>query len=85
MPAQRKALAYIASATSRNFEFEGQGATETEALAALDRAFFLHGEQYKLEAGWATSETVGEITTRPIYAASSWRDREEMEGGTWGR
>jgi hypothetical protein len=85
MPSQRKALAWIATAGSRHFDFEGHGATETEALAALDRAFFLHGDQHGLPENWHTPDVVGDVRTRPIYAGASFRDGEELQGDNWQR
>lgn len=80
----RTPLAYVASNDSRNFHFEGHGRTETEALAALDRAYALHGRLYDLPDDWHVAADLHcDIKVRPIYAGASWRDGEELEGEEW--
>lgn len=80
-PAAPRAGGFIATAESRNFKFEGHGATETDALAALDAAFFRHGQQYELPAEWhveAGLTAEGSITLRPFQPGAAYRDREEL-------
>lgn len=72
---------WIASAESANFDFEGHGKTQADALAALDRAFFIHGEQFELPPDWhveAGLTAEGSITLRPFAPGGSYRDREAL-------
>lgn len=85
-----KPLAYIATASAETpgtgrplgLTFEGHGLTEADALAALDRAYFLHGEESGLPHDWHVTLGLCEnIAVRPIIPGAAFRNGAGMEGG----
>lgn len=69
-----KPLGWRVSASSRNFDFEGVGATREEAEAALTRALAEHARDYGLAPDWHEDSTVlGEREAQALYRGG-WRD-----------
>jgi 16S rRNA C1402 (ribose-2'-O) methylase RsmI len=69
----------IATVETRNFIFEGFGATAEEAEQALRKTLKTHAKQYFVrEAKWV-SETMADVCTRTVTLGTGYRDREEVK------
>lgn len=68
---------FFARYDSRNFSFEGFGATEAEALQALHKGLKRHGKEYGCAPGWFYPE---DIFVREIRLGAVYRDRDLMIG-----
>lgn len=66
---------HIATIETRNFTFEGAGATQEEAMDALRRGLDEHTAQHKLEPTWFGSY-LPHVEMRQIEPGACYRDRE---------
>jgi hypothetical protein len=77
LSAAAQPLAWRAALETRNFDFEGVGASPAEAESALTRALAIHGRQYGLPDDWAADMGREECDARPI-SPGAFRDREPL-------
>jgi hypothetical protein len=72
---------YIARTETRNYDFEGVGATEDDAMLALLVALARHAEQQPVAADWladAVRIATEERRIRQIRAGGAYRDGEPL-------
>lgn len=69
---------YLATARSRNFEFQAVGSTKQSANLSLLRGLKLHGEQRNLEPEWWTEWA--DISVEPFTLGEVYCDGLLMQG-----
>lgn len=70
---------FKASAETRNFLFEGYGASEDEAREALKTGLLTHEDQHQAAPGF-TEEVMDDLQMNEITLGTCYRDREPITG-----